>query len=145
MSRNEITGDEQKTRAATREYLEGHERIFGKKSVQKGRWIQDPATGKLVPAGEYIRKETPKARYFLMDRWDAYESETTGNIISNRRQRDYDLKVSGCRPYEGKEIELQRANAEIKEMNEKARAERFETYEKTYYEIEHGYRRVNDR
>lgn len=142
MSRNDITGDEQKTRPITREYVEGYEKIFNTKGVQKGRWIQDPDTGKLVPAKEYVRKETEKARYFLMDRWDPYESETTGNVISNRRQRDYDMKTTGCRPYEGKDIELQRAQAERREMKEKARAERRETMEKTWYEIEHGYRRV---
>jgi hypothetical protein len=144
MSRNPITGDEQKTRPATPEYLAGHEKVFGKTKVQRGRWIQDPETGKLVSASEYVRKETERARFFLMDRWDPYESETTGNVISNRRQRDYDLKSSGCRPYEGKNIELQRANAEKKEMADRAKAERLETMEKTFYEIEHGYRKVRE-
>jgi hypothetical protein len=144
MSRNDITGAEQRTKAATPEYRENHERIFGSTKTQRGRWIQDPDTGQLVPASEYQRKQSDKAQFFLMDRWDAYESETSGRIISNRRQRDYDLKATGCRPYEGKSIELQRAESETKEFREKSRRDMRETMERTYYEIQHGYRPVRE-
>jgi hypothetical protein len=143
VSRNDITGDEIKTKVATPEYRENHEKIFGQTKVQRGRWIQDPETGRLVRSDEYVRKSDP-GMMIMVDNWDAYESPTTGNVISNRRQRDYDLKASGCRQYEGKQTELQEAARFNAEKQQKLRSNMQETFERTYYEIEHGYRRVND-
>lgn len=143
MSRNDITGDEIKTRAITPEYLENHEKIFGKTKVQRGRWIQHPQTGKLIRAEEYVAPVSSKgAEYFLMDRWDAYESETSGKVISNRRERDYDLKSTGCREYQGKKIELQEAERHNAYKRAALKQDLRETMARTYYEIEHGYRRV---
>lgn len=142
MSRNDITGDEIKTRNITPEYKQNHERIFGSSKVQRGRWIQDPETGKLIPASEYQRTESKGAQYFQMDRWDPYESETSGKVIRNRREREYDLKSTGCREYQGKDIEVQEANRYKQHQEKRLREGMRETMEKTYYEIEHGYRRV---
>lgn len=142
MSRNDITGDEIKTRTITPQYLENHEKIFGEVRVQRGRWIQDPETGKLIKAEEYAHREAEKARFFLMDRWDAYESETSGKIIKNRKEREYDLKTTGCREYQGKQVELQEAERHKAYQRAEMKRDMRETMERTFYEIEHGYRRV---
>jgi hypothetical protein len=144
VSRNDITGDEIKTKAATTEYRANHEKVFGKTKIQRGRWIQDPETGKLVPASEYVSRGTNSGLMILVDNWDAYESPSTGNVISNRQQRDYDLKASGCRQYEGKQTEIQEASRYRSEQQQKLRSRMQDTFDRTYYEIEHGYRSVND-
>lgn len=141
MARNDITGDEIKTRAITPAYKANHEKIFGNKKIERGRWIQDPVSGELISGEEYNRRQS-KAEFLIMDRWDAYESETSGQIISNRKQRDYDLKSTGCRPYEGKQSELQEAQRHNAYKRSQLKHEMRETMEKTYYEIEHGYRSI---
>ena len=141
VSRNDITGAEQKTKAATPEYREGHEKIFGNKKPQRGRWIQDPESGELIPASEYVSRET-KAGMILVKGFDAYESPVSGEVISNHRQRDRDLKASGCRQYEGKTQELQEVAKFKAEKNRQLEQKVTNTLEHAYYEIEHGYRRV---
>jgi hypothetical protein len=37
--------------------------------------------------------------------WDAYESPATGKCITSYAERREDMKVSGCRDYEGREAE----------------------------------------
>ena len=71
------------------------------------RWIQDPNTLELIPADQYQRKET-SAPHFWPDLPD-YVSPVTGKLVSGRRQREEDLKRSGCRPYEGRQSELNEA------------------------------------
>jgi hypothetical protein len=139
-ARNDITGDTLITKAATPEFREGHERIFGNKPVQRGRFIQDPETGKLIPAHEYRQRDESKLIVHV-DNWDAYESPSTGKVISNRKQRDRDLKESGCRQYEGRHVEVQEAERHKRYEKQKMWGGIRETMEKTYYEIEHGYRR----
>ncbi len=141
MSRNEHTGAEQKTKAATPEYRQGHEKIFGNKKPQRGRWIQDPQTGELVPAHEFVSRETTNGM-IVVKGFDAYESPVSGEVISNYRQRDRDLKASGCRQYEGKTQELQEASKFKAEQNRLLERKVTNTLEHAYYEIEHGYRRV---
>jgi hypothetical protein len=140
VSRNDITGDALVTKAATPEYREGHERIFGQKPIQRGRFIQDPSTGKLVPAHEYRQQESSKLIVHV-DNWDAYESPVSGQVISNRRQRDRDLKESGCRQYEGKQVELQEAQRHQEYKRKEVWSGIRDTMERTWHEIEHGYRR----
>jgi hypothetical protein len=144
VSRNEHTGKEMKTGPATPEYRENHERIFGSEKIQRGRWIQDPVTGQLISANEYQRKDSDVNLMVVVKGFDAYESPTTGEVVSNYRQRDIDLKKSGCRQYEGKQTEMQEAAKIQREQKERLVGRMSNTMEKTYYEIEHGYRRVKE-
>ena len=71
------------------------------------RWIQDPETLELIPADQYQRKAA-QAPHFWPDLPD-YVSPVTGKLISGRKQREEDLKRSGCRPYEGRQSEEREA------------------------------------
>lgn len=71
------------------------------------RWIQDPNTLELVPADQYVRRPT-ESHYIIPD-IEPYTSPITGEVISSRRQRRYDLEKHNCRPYEGKEQEWKEA------------------------------------
>lgn len=144
MSRNDITGQEIKTKAATPQYRQRHEEIFGQKKIQRGRWIQDPVTGKLISPAEYSRQESKRLHDIFIDRFEAYESPITDEVIKSRRQRDYDLKSSGCRPYEGFKTEKQEADRYHAYKQQQLSENIKETVHKTMYEITHGYRRVNE-
>ena len=50
----------------------------------------------------------PMARFDIQP-WDAYESPATGKVITSYAQRREDMKVSGCRDYEGKDSELRQS------------------------------------
>ena len=142
MSRNDVTGDEIKSKATTEQYRQSHERIFGNK-IQRGRWIQHPETGELISASEYAREQQAKVDIFI-DKFEAYESPITGEVINNRRKRDYDLKSSGSRQYEGRKIEQQEADKFHAERERKLANSMRETAQRTLYEITHGYRRVSE-
>lgn len=55
-----------------------------KKAVQAGRWIQDPMTGKLIPASEY-RASTPQQPE-IMKPLEAFKSPIDGSEIRDRSQ-----------------------------------------------------------
>ena len=42
--------------------------------------------------------------------WDAYESPATGKMITSYAERREDMKASGCRDWEGKDVEQREAN-----------------------------------
>lgn len=49
--------------------------------------------------------------------WDAYESPSTGKMITSKAERNADMKASNTRPWEGMETERQEA-ARIKAYEE---------------------------
>lgn len=49
--------------------------------------------------------------------FDAFESPSTGRVISSKKERDADMKSSGCREWEGLAVEKQEA-ARIKQYEE---------------------------
>jgi len=66
-----------------------------------GRWIQDPITGTLIPAAEYIREEynTPFAIHGDIE---TFKSPIDGSIISDRKHlREHNIKheVTDYRDY----------------------------------------------
>ena len=46
---------------------------------------------------------------FDIQHWDAYESPATGKLITSKAERRADMKVSGCRDWEGMESEKKEA------------------------------------
>lgn len=42
--------------------------------------------------------------------WDAYESPATGKLITSYAERREDMKASGCRDWEGQEVERREAS-----------------------------------
>ena len=99
----------------------------------------------MIPIAEWNEKygsAQPVKRYdIFVDNMEPYESPVTGEVISNRRQRDYDLKATGSRPYEGFASEKREADKVRAEEDNSLRSKMMETAERTYYEFEHGYRR----
>ena len=48
-------------------FEDNFDNIFGKKEVQRGRFIQHPETGKLIPAADYVRPDTNQSAYVMGD------------------------------------------------------------------------------
>lgn len=71
------------------------------------RFIQDPATGQLIPAAQY-QAQRERAPFVIGDLPD-YESPIDGRIVHGRAGRREDLRRSGSRPYEGREAEMREA------------------------------------
>lgn len=55
--------------------------------------------------------------------WDAYESPATGKIITSKTERMEDMKVSGCRDWEGMESEKKESARQGLYIEEKQDAE----------------------
>lgn len=65
-------------------YEDAHERIFGKKEVQKGRYIQDPITHKLIPAAKYQAQEEGANAPVVHGDMDSFVSPIDGTLIDDR-------------------------------------------------------------
>jgi len=145
-TRNAITGDEIKTAHNSEAYKDGIARIFGDTKVQRGRYKQDRETGKFIPIREwnakYAEPERPRGPMVSVRNFDAFESPATGRLIRNERELREDMRVSGCRTYEGKEQEAKEANRYLESQDRKMEAMVDETVERTAYEIDHGYREI---
>lgn len=57
---------------------------------------------------------TACARRFDMQSWEGYVSPSTGKWITSRAERKADMKASGCRDWEGLEVERKNQQARDK-------------------------------
>lgn len=69
----------------SKKFDDNYDKIFGDKRAAKGSYIQDPETGRLVPRGEYVRKDTNKAPAVMGDLQD-FVSPIDKTLISDRGQ-----------------------------------------------------------
>lgn len=58
-------------------------------------YIQDPKTGKLVPAHEYIA-ESRRTSWQVMPDIQPYISQIDGHVVQSRRDHRAHLKINGC-------------------------------------------------
>ena len=87
----------------------------------RARYRQCPQTNKLLPIDEWNAKyAVPKGRapYAFVKNMTPYISMVTGRQIRNHRERDYDLKSTNSRPYEGLEQEQKHADKYRKEKQD---------------------------
>lgn len=148
-SRNEHTGDLMKSKANSDEYRDNHEKIFGKSRVQRGKYKWCEETRKFIPAAEYYAKygapkPRPKTPMIVCNHFEAFESPVTGEVISSKRDHQYDLESNGCRVFEGQEAEQREVDRQTAYFEEATMAEMGETIEQTAHDIEHGYHKVGD-
>jgi len=71
------------------------------------RYIQHPETGELILAEDYRPPHRPT--HYVMPDLPDYESPIDGRVVHGRAGRREDLRRSGCRPYEGREVEAREA------------------------------------
>lgn len=149
-TRNPITGDLIQTKTPSKKLLDDLKQSGELKTIEdrraargKYKWCKEQQ--KMIPIQEWNEKygsvPREKGPMIFVDNFQEYESPIDGTPITNRRKRDYDLKRNGCRPYEGFHIEKQEADAVRQAEDNKLMSDIMETAERTYHEIEHGYRR----
>lgn len=145
-ARNPITGDLIQTRVASKAYLDNYP--FQTKKPQRGRFRADRETGKLIPLEEWLAKyeERPmgQAPMMFMSNFDPFESPVSGRVVRNKREHQYDLDASGCRVYEGRQQEEKEAAKYRQEQEKKLEASVTDTIHQTHYEIQHGYRKLQE-
>jgi len=81
------------------------------------RYIQHPETGELILAEDYRPPHRPT--HYVMPDLPDYESPIDGRVVHGRAGRREDLRRSGCRPYEGREVEAREA-ARVRRNHEQA-------------------------
>lgn len=74
-------------------FAESYDRIFSGKT-QRGSFVQDPATGKLVERAEFYGSYEPAAPYVIGD-IQPYQSMQTGEMINSRSHHRMHLKQHG--------------------------------------------------
>ena len=103
--------------------------------AQVARWIQDPETGKLIPAEEYQRDD-PSAPYVQGD-IESFKSPIDGSIISDRahlRAHNKRHGVTDSRDYSGEYFKSKAAERAsiLSSDNEKAKRARIDTLNQNF-------------
>jgi len=112
-------------------YKENYEKIFGSSKVQRGSWVQDPITCKLIPKVDYQPPDTGKNIYVHGD-LESFVSPITQEVISDRRQlREHMLEhgVTNSQDY-SQEYMLRKSHERVNSMlgqTPQAKKERVET------------------
>jgi len=145
-SKNEFTGDLQQTKGRlSEEGRANYDLAFPPKAVKRGRYKQCRDTGKFIPISEwnalYASDPVEKGPLVIMKGFDAFKSPTSGEIISNNRQLDYDMAKSGCRQYEGLAAEQKEVDKFVAEEDAKLYKGISDSVDETAYQIEHNYSR----
>jgi hypothetical protein len=91
-------GEGIQSQAATDEYREAHQRIFGDRPVQRGLWIYDEAQQKLVRAEDYVPPEHATNAPIMVDRFYENTKSTDGIDIGSRRKHRQYMKDRGLAP-----------------------------------------------
>lgn len=103
-------------------------------------WIQDPATGKLIPKGEYRRRQAPASPLIAPD-LEPFVSPVDGQPIYSRRQlRDHNARhgVTNVRDYGESFFERKAAEraAELSGSTTRAKQERIEAIQRAIHRHE---------
>lgn len=103
--------------------------VFGQKKENhdldldgRVRYKAHPETGEMVP--DYMWHQLgmlprQKSGVYIQKDYEPYQSPITGEVISGRRQRRYDLDKHGCRPYEGRHSETTEAEGYRRHQDER--------------------------
>jgi hypothetical protein len=97
MARGMANGEAIQSQAATEEYRENHDRIFGDRKPCRGKWVMTPEG--LVPVEDYVPPDAEaKFAPIIADRiregQTFHDGDRVVDIGSRRKLRDY-LKSSG--------------------------------------------------
>lgn len=128
MARGMAAGEPIVSQAQTKAFDEGYERTFGKRKVERGRFVWDERQQKLVRADQHVPPERALDAPVLVDRFYEGARATDGTDIgSRRRHREY-MRVHGL----AHESDFRECGAKARE--ERARFARGEQSDKPYIE-----------
>jgi len=99
MARGTVSGETPVSQAATEEYRENHDRVFGERQGgQRGRWIWDEQAGKLVRAEDYVPQRLAIDGPIMVDRFYENTCATDGTDIGSRAKHRAYMKERGLAP-----------------------------------------------
>ena len=134
MARGMVNGESIQSQAATEEYRENHERIFGDRPVQRGRWIWDEAQQKLVRIEDYVPPDEARNAPIMVDRFYEGTKTVDGVDIGSRRKHRQYMKDRGLAPMDDfSDSHFDRMAAEKKRADKKHRRE---TLERAFYKLQ---------
>lgn len=147
-ARNDITGDLIRTKTPSKSFLSSIETMSieeRRKNKGKYRWCKEEK--RMIPDSEWREKYgNPKPRerkpMLFVNNFEPFKSPVTGNVITNKREHQYDMDSTGSRVYEGRDQEEKEAARYRAYEEQKLESEIDQTLNQTYHEIEHGYRSV---
>lgn len=101
--------------------------------MTRRRWIYPGNGADPIEVGEdYV--PAPVAPLVFGD-LPGYQSQATGAWVEGRRARREDLKASGCRPWEGLQIEQQEASRQKAYASEREDAALTKTASESFYQL----------
>lgn len=100
--RGTVAGEPVVSQAATNDYREGHERVFGTPdgSAKGGKWVWDSRINRLVPAAEYIPPHENPTLMVMTDRYMEGTVAPDGTDIGNRQKRAAYMRENGLADYD---------------------------------------------
>lgn len=115
--------------------------IFNKKTIERGRFIQDPETGKLVPANEYVRPAS-ECNAAIHGDIESFVSPVDGSVIDDRKKlREHNIRHGVVHTHEYGEGYFERHRKEresiINGSHPSCKAERIEKIKEAIHHHEH--------
>lgn len=137
MARGTVVGETPVSQAATPEYLDGHARTFGNKTVERGRWIWDGERKELVRAENFRPPERALDAPIMMDRFYENTRATDGTDIGSRRKHRQYMKDHGLTTADdfGGEWKKAQARREDVKQGKWADPKRHEALERAFWKI----------
>jgi hypothetical protein len=90
MARGTAAGERVVSQAGTETFRSEYDRIFGDRAPKRGRWVQDPETGELVPAATYVPPSHALDALVLAGRFYESTALPDGTVVQTRAQyREY--------------------------------------------------------
>jgi len=118
-------------------FEDSFDKIFGNKTIERGRYIQDPTTGKLVKASEYDRP-TPAIEYAAVHGdFDSFVSPIDHSVIDDRgKLREHNKRhgVTNAADYSPEYLASRRKQAQP--TRQELKQERFHAIRKSLHQ--HG-------
>lgn len=146
-SRNDHTGDIQQTKVPSGKLIEtlrerGELMGVEQRRANKGSWKWDEEQKKYIPVAEWnakYYKPKPKVPMAIVKNFEPYVSLVSDKVITNKNQKDRDMKEHNCQEYEGFRDESIEANKYRQYKEEQLWANVGETMNQTKHDIDHGY------
>ncbi|HAM41748.1 MAG TPA: hypothetical protein DCP69_10560 [Candidatus Omnitrophica bacterium] len=136
-----VAGQAIQTQPQTKEFDEGYERTFGKdRSPIRGRFVQRPETGELIPASEYVRPASTRALDAPIMAGRFYENVCTVDgvdIGSRKKRREYmrSNNLADTDDFKGEWTKAAKRRDEIREGRHDSK-ERREALGRAMYQLE---------
>ena len=100
MARGTVVGEQVVSQASTEEFRQGYDAAFGAPKVQRGRWVWDEQTRRLVSADGYVAPPSKAGTTICSGRWHEGQTAPDGTDIGTPARRRAWMKATGNADYD---------------------------------------------